>query len=92
MNQLNAEELAERKDIAIQLNWISAAKTYQFTYPVANAEKERIFFMFWKNETSFQPNLDPSGTLLSILIVKLHLAKRPHAFKTPGTMVKNVEF
>lgn len=56
MNQLYAEELAERK-----------------------------------RKTLFQPNLDPSGTLSSILIIKLHLDKPPHDFKPPSTLVKNME-
>ena len=56
--------------------------------PHSTAEEERIFSMVRKNKTSFQPNLDPNGTLSSILTIKLANDKPAHAFQPPSTMVK----
>ena len=38
--------------------------------PHSNMQEERIFSMVRKNKTVFRPNLDPKGTLSSILTVK----------------------
>ena len=57
--------------------------------PHSNAEEERIFSMVRKNKTSFRPNLDPNGTLSSIL--KLANDKPTHAFQSPSTMVKKAK-
>ena len=38
--------------------------------PHSNAAGERIFSIIRKNKTSFRPNLDPKGTLSSILTIK----------------------
>lgn len=59
--------------------------------PHSNAKEERIFSMVRKNKTSFRPNLDPSGTLSSILAIKLANDKPAHAFQPPSTMVKKAK-
>ena len=59
--------------------------------PNSNAEEARIFSLVRKNKTSFRPNLDPHGTLSSILTIKLANDKPAPAFRPPSTMVKRAK-
>ncbi|XP_033115332.1 uncharacterized protein LOC117115582 [Anneissia japonica] len=59
--------------------------------PHSNAEEERIFSMVRKNKTSFRSNLDPKGTLSSILTVKLAQHLPVHAYETPTEILKKAK-
>ena len=59
--------------------------------PHSNAEEERIFRMVGEKKTSFRPNLDPNGTLSSILTIKLANYKPADAFQLPITMLKKAK-
>lgn len=47
----------------------------------SNAQEKCIFSMIRKNKTSFRPNLDPKGTLSSILTVKLASTEQAHRYE-----------
>ena len=55
------------------------------------AEEERIFSMVRKNKTAFRPNLDPKGTLSSILTIKLGSHQPAHVFEPPKSMLKKAK-
>ena len=59
--------------------------------PHSNAEEERIFSMVRKNKTAFRPNLDPKGTLSSILTIKLGSHQPAHVFEPPKSMLKKAK-
>ncbi|KAL5489186.1 hypothetical protein EMCRGX_G018251 [Ephydatia muelleri] len=54
-----------------RFNRLSKIAKVVLVIPHSNAQEERIFSMVRKNKTCFRPNLDPKGTLSSILTVKL---------------------
>ena len=56
--------------------------------PHLNAEEVRTFSMVCKNKTAFCPNLDPKGTLSSILTIKLASHQPANVFKPPKSMLK----
>ena len=53
--------------------------------PHSNAEEERVFSMVRKNKTAFRANLDPKGTLSSILTIKLANSQPAHSFEPIAT-------
>ena len=61
------------------------------TIPHSNAEEERLFSMVRKNKTAFRPNLDPAGTLSSILSIKLAAKEPAHCFEPSSEVLKNAK-
>ena len=59
------------------------------TIPHSNAEEERLFSMVRKNKAAFRPNLDPAGTLSSILSIKLAAKEPAHCFEPSSEVLKN---
>ena len=53
--------------------------------PHSNAEEEP---MVRKNKTAFRANLDPKGTLSSILTIKLANSQPAHSFEPTDTVLK----
>ncbi|XP_041470149.1 uncharacterized protein LOC121419757 [Lytechinus variegatus] len=56
--------------------------------PHSNAQEERVFSMVRKNKTAFRPNLDPKGTLSSILTIKLAYGAPAHTFEPDKNLLK----
>lgn len=59
--------------------------------PHSNAQEERIFSMVRKNKTAFRPNLDPRGTLSSILTIKLANDVPAHQFEPTKELLKTAK-
>ncbi len=59
--------------------------------PHSNAEEERVFSMVRKNKTAFRPNLDPKGTLSSILTIKLANSQPAHCFEPTKAVLKKAK-
>ena len=59
--------------------------------PHSNAQEERIFSMVRKNKTAFRPNLDPRGTLSSILTIKLANDVPAHQFEPTKDLLKTAK-
>ena len=70
---------------------ISRVAKLVLVIPHSNAEEERIFSMVRKNKTAFRPNLDPKGTLSSILTIKLGSHHTAHVFEPPKSMLKKAK-
>ena len=70
---------------------ISRVAKLVLVIPHSNAEEERIFSMVRKNKTAFRPNLDPKGTLSSILTIKLASHQPAHVFEPPKSMLKEAK-
>ena len=51
------------------------------SFGITFAQEERIFSMVRENKTAFRPNLDPRGTLSSILTIKLANDVPAHQFE-----------
>lgn len=61
------------------------------TIPHSNAQEERLFSMVRKNKTAFRPNLDPKGTLSSILSIKLAAREPAHCFEPSKEILSNAK-
>ena len=59
--------------------------------PHSNAQEERIFSMVRKNKTAFRLNLDPKGTLSSILTVNLANDVPAHQFELTKDLLKTAK-
>lgn len=59
--------------------------------PHSNAEEERLFSLVRKNKTAFRPNLDPRGTLSSILTIKLANDKPSHKIEPTKELLKEAK-
>ena len=70
---------------------ISRVAKLVLVIPHSNADEERIFSMVQKNKTAFRPNLDPKGTLSSILTIKLGSHQPAHVFEPPKSMLKKAK-
>ena len=57
----------------------------------SNAQEECIFSMVRNNKTVFRPNLDPKGTLSSILTVKLANNMPAHQFEPTKDLLKTAK-
>ena len=57
----------------------------------SNAQEGRIFSMVRKNKTAFRSNLDPKGTLSSILTVKLGNDVPAHQFEPTKDLLKTAK-
>ena len=57
----------------------------------SNVQEERIFSMVHKNKTAFWSNLDPKGTLSSILTVKLANNVPAHQFEPTKDLLKTAK-
>ncbi|KAL5477399.1 hypothetical protein EMCRGX_G002180 [Ephydatia muelleri] len=64
-----------------RFNRLSKIAKVVLVIPHSNAQEERIFSMVRKNKTCFRPNLDPKGTLSSILTVKLATKQECHQYE-----------
>ena len=64
-----------------RFNRLSKIAKVVLVIPHSNAQEERIFSMVRKNKTCFRPNLDPKGTLSSILTVKLATKQECHHYE-----------
>ena len=51
----------------------------------------RMHRMICKNKTSFRPNLDPKGTLSSILTVKLASTEQAHSYEPPQEVLRKAK-
>eukprot|EP00731_Ephydatia_muelleri_P033141 Em0025g97a len=71
-----------------RFNRLSKIAKVVLVIPHSNAQEERIFSMVRKNKTCFRPNLDPKGTLSSILTVKLATKQECHQYE-PTKEVQN---
>ena len=59
--------------------------------PHSNAEEERVFSMVRKNKTAFRSNLDPKGTLSSILTIKLANSQPAHCYEPTSSVLKKAK-
>ena len=59
--------------------------------PHSNAEEERVFSLIRKNKTAFRPNLDPKGTLSSIITIKLANTEPAHCYEPTSDVLKSAK-
>lgn len=78
-------------DKALRFTGLSKIGLLVMTIPHSNAEEERIFSMVKKNKTAFRPNLDPQGTLSSILTIKTARTSPAHQFEPSKELLKKAK-
>ena len=80
-----------KTEISLRFPRLTNVGKVVLTIPHSNAEEERLFSMVRKNKTAFRPNLDPAGTLSSILSIKLAAKEPAHCFEPSSEVLKNAK-
>lgn len=78
-------------DCTLLLPRLSKVAMLVLVIPHSNAQEERVFSMVRKNKTAFRPNLDPKGTLSSILTIKLAQPEPAHKFEPTKELLKEAK-
>lgn len=78
-------------DHSYRFHRLSQVAKLVLVIPHSNAQEERVFSMIRKNKTAFRPNLDPKGTLSSIITVKLGSTEKPHQYEPSKEVLKRAK-